>query len=101
MKIIVDERVLVVGNESTLAELLKNNGVKIKNNCEGNCACGRCLVELEKHVYNILPVENDELDLLEKQLEATKYSRLACQVKINDLERLNIDKIVVKVIKSH
>jgi ferredoxin len=99
MKIIVEERVMNISNEETLLELLKNNAVAIKNNCEGNCACGRCLVELEKTLYDLLEVNDSELDVIEKQLKATKYTRLACQVKIKDLRIVASDKnIVIRVI---
>jgi ferredoxin len=98
MKIVVNGQVLKVGSEDTLIELLRNNGIKIKNNCEGNCACGQCLIELEKDAYRLLKVADEELDLLEKQLGVTKYSRLACQVRIDDLKKLGADEIAVRVV---
>jgi ferredoxin len=98
VKIVVNGRVLNFNGEETLVGLLKNNDVKIKNNCEGNCACGQCLIELEKSTYNLLKVSNEELDLLEKQLGATKYSRLACQIRIKDLEKIGVEEIIARVL---
>jgi ferredoxin len=56
------------------------------------------LIELEKSTYNLLKVSNEELDLLEKQLGATKYGRLACQIRIKDLEKIEAEDIVVRVV---
>jgi ferredoxin len=98
MKITVADKIIEVGGNGSLVELLKNNSIKIKNNCEGNCACGRCLVEFEKNVYNLLKVENEELDLLDRQTERTKYTRLSCQVKIEDLTKLGFENIKLKIL---
>ena len=73
-----------VKGEKTLLEFLINNNVKIKANCEGNCACGQCLVEFDKDIYDKMNISDEEYDIIEKQLNKTKYTRLACQVKIED-----------------
>ena len=70
--------------EKTLLEFLINNGVKIRANCEGNCSCGQCLVEFSKEIYDKMNISDEEYDVIEKQINKTKYSRLACQVKIED-----------------
>jgi ferredoxin len=99
MKIIVEEQVMNIGYETTLLEVLKNNNVAIKNNCEGNCACGQCLVAFEKSLCESLKIDDEELDVIEKQSRATKYARLACQVKIKDLRAVAENKnVIVKVI---
>jgi ferredoxin len=99
MRIVVNGRVLDIRDEMTLLEVLKNNNVEIKNNCEGNGACGRCLVEFEKIIYELQFIDEGEFDVIEKQIKATKYTRLACQVKIDDLRVIATDgDILIKII---
>ncbi|MDR2760493.1 MAG: (2Fe-2S)-binding protein [Rickettsiales bacterium] len=98
MKIIVNGKALTIGKDDrTVLDALRNNGIRIRDNCEGNCACGQCLVEFEKNAYALMNIENEELDLLEKQINATGCSRLACQVKLSDLEKTGIGEIEVNV----
>lgn len=96
MKIIIKNsgKAIEVKNEKTLLEVLHNNNIKIKSNCEGNCACGQCLVAFEKNVYNTMDISNEELDLVDKQLKKKPYTRLACQVQTSEL----IDNCVVEIL---
>jgi ferredoxin len=99
MKIIVNNRILIMGEgNNTLLDVLRSNDIPIRDNCEGNCACGQCLVEFKKNVYDLMDVKNEELDLLEKQINATGYSRLACQVKLSDLEKTSVEEVEVKIL---
>jgi ferredoxin len=102
MKIIVNDNILTIGKgDRTLLDVLRNNGIKIRDNCEGNCACGQCLVEFKKNVYDLMNVKNEELDLLEKQISATSCGRLACQVKLLELEKIAIEEIEVKIPQNY
>lgn len=96
MKIIIknSNKTLEIKDEKNLLEFLKNNKISIKDNCEGNCSCGQCLVEFEKDLYEKMELSEEELDVIDLQIKKTKYSRLACQVKIDDL----IDGCVVKIL---
>jgi 2Fe-2S ferredoxin len=69
--------------QTTLLDCLVDNGVKIKANCEGNGACGKCHVRLDQEHYSKLKISDSEQDTLEKQINLTKTSRLACQLKIS------------------
>ncbi|MBO4956507.1 MAG: 2Fe-2S iron-sulfur cluster binding domain-containing protein [Rickettsiales bacterium] len=64
----------------TLLHFLMENNFKIKSNCDGNGACGTCQVVLDEEHYNKLEIDDYELDILEKQINLTPTSRLACQV---------------------
>lgn len=66
-------------NKSLLNFLTENN-FKIKSNCDGNGACGTCQIKIDEEHYNKLEISDYELDILEKQINLTPTSRLACQV---------------------
>jgi 2Fe-2S ferredoxin len=66
-------------NKSLLHFVIENN-FKIKSNCDGNGACGTCQIKIDEEHYNKLEISDYELDILEKQINLTPTSRLACQV---------------------
>lgn len=66
-------------NKSLLHFLIENN-FKIKSNCDGNGACGTCQIKIDEEHYNKLEISDHELDILEKQINLTPTSRLACQI---------------------
>lgn len=68
----------------TLLELLKGNNVNIKSNCEGNGACGKCHVSFDKKTYTKFNIEDAEYNVLDKLIDNTPTSRLACMVKIDE-----------------
>lgn len=75
----------------SLLEIILENNIDIKANCEGNGACGKCQVMIDKEHYDKLEISDEELDVLEKQMGVTATSRLACQVKIcEELEGADI-----------
>ena len=65
---------------ATLLHFLTENKFKIKSNCDGNGACGTCQIKMDEEHYNKLKISDYELDILEKQINLTPTSRLACQV---------------------
>ena len=68
----------------TLLELLKSNGINIKSNCEGNGVCGKCHVSFDKNTYNKFDVSDAEYNVLDKLIENTPTSRLACMVNVDE-----------------
>ena len=66
-------------NKSLLDFLIEHN-FKIKSNCDGNGACGTCQIKMNEEHYNKLEISDYELDILEKQINLTPTSRLACQI---------------------
>lgn len=79
-------------NRSLLDVIVENN-FSIKYNCEGNGACGKCQVVIDKEHYDKMNISAEELDILEKQINSTATSRLACQVIVN--EDINGAKIII------
>lgn len=64
----------------SLMTFLKENGITIKSNCDGNGACGTCHIKLDEEHYDKLDITDHEQDILEKQMNLTVTSRLSCQV---------------------
>ena len=77
----------------TLLELLKDNNIKIKSNCEGNGVCGKCHVSFDKNTYSKFDIDDIEYNVLDKLIENTPTSRLACMVKVD--EKLNGAEIYI------
>jgi 2Fe-2S ferredoxin len=73
-----------LSEEKTLLDVILENNIIIKANCEGNGVCGKCHVVIDEEHYDKLEISNFELDTLEKQLNVTPLSRLACQIKIDE-----------------
>lgn len=80
-----------IDENKTLLEHLLENDIKIKSNCNGNCACGTCHIKLDQEHYDKLEVSDDEQDVLERQMNLTNTSRLACQLNLTqDLDNAEI-----------
>jgi len=73
-------------------EIIRDQGLPIKAECGGACACATC------HVYvdaawrdRLVPPTNEELDRLDDAFEVTDASRLSCQI----LMREEFDGLIV------
>lgn len=73
-------------------EIIRDQGLPIKAECGGACACATC------HVYvddawrdRLVPPTHEELDRLDDAFEVTDASRLSCQI----LMREEFDGLVV------
>jgi ferredoxin len=75
-----------------LLDLAQNAGEPLEGTCEGQMACSTCHVIIDAQDFAKLPpaVEEEE-DMLDLAAGATRYSRLACQIWLNDtLETLTV-----------
>ena len=90
MKIIVtdregDKRILEGDTNSTLMEIIRDEGGDIEAACGGCCACATCHVYIdEKWINKLNPVEDDEESMLDQAFDVKKNSRLSCQINFND-----------------
>jgi ferredoxin len=66
-----------------LLEVAQNAGQPLEGTCEGQMACSTCHVIIDAEAFATLPPagENEE-DLLDLATGATRYSRLACQIRV-------------------
>ena len=90
MKIIVtdregDKRILECDTNSTLMEIIRDEGGDIEAACGGCCACATCHVYIdEKWINKLNPLEDDEESMLDQAFDVKKNSRLSCQIQLND-----------------
>tara|TARA_B110000438_G_scaffold190808_1_gene182435 strand:- start:801 stop:1121 length:321 start_codon:yes stop_codon:yes gene_type:complete len=84
-----------VANELTVMEgATQNNIPGIDADCGGACACATCHVYVDEKWFKKLPkIESAEEDMIDMAYEPNKFSRLGCQITIND----NLDGLVVKM----
>ena len=84
-----------VPNELSVMEgALQNNIPGIDADCGGACACATCHIYVDKKWFNKLEKKSEaEQDMLDVAIEPNKFSRLGCQITVND----DLDGMVVKM----
>ena len=90
MKIIVtdregDKHIFEGDTNSTLMEIIRDEGGDIEAACGGCCACATCHVYIDvKWINKLNPIEDDEESMLDQAFDVKKNSRLSCQINLND-----------------
>jgi len=86
---------LEVANGITVMEgAVQNNVPGIDADCGGACACATCHVYVDKKWFNKLEKKSEaEQDMLDMAIEPNEFSRLGCQITVND----DLDGLVVKM----
>jgi len=84
-----------VPNELSVMEgAIQNNIPGIDADCGGACACATCHIYVDEKWFNKLPNKSEsEQDMLDMAIEPNKFSRLGCQISVND----DLDGMVVKM----
>ena len=84
-----------VSNGLTVMEgAVQNNIPGIDADCGGSCACATCHVYVNENWFNKLPnKESAEEDMLDMAFEPNKFSRLSCQISVDD----SLNGLVVKM----
>lgn len=77
---------------SRLLEVAQANGQPLEGTCEGQMACSTCHVLIDAEDFAKLPhASEEEEDLLDLASHVTRYSRLSCQILLDEtLERLTV-----------
>lgn len=90
-----NETIILEGDSGSIMELAVENDVTgIDGDCGGVCSCATCHVHVAPEFMDKLDqAEEIEKDMLEFDDSKNEYSRLSCQIKIND----SLDGIVLKV----
>ena len=98
MKILVTDRegnnhILKGDNNSTLMEIIRDEGVDIEAACGGCCACATCHVYIdEKWVNKLNPIDDDEESMLDQAFDVRNSSRLSCQINLSeDLDGIELE----------
>lgn len=73
-------------------EIIRDNGLPIKAECGGACACATCHVYVaERWTGALVPPTDEEIERLDEAFEVTDLSRLSCQI----LMRAELDGLEV------
>ena len=90
MKISVTDRdgnkqILEADSNSTLMEIIRDEGIDIEAACGGCCACATCHVYIDDKWLNKLRcIEDDEESMLDQAFDVRVNSRLSCQINLSD-----------------
>ena len=90
MKIIVTDRegnkkTLKGDSNSTLMEVIRDEGLDIEAACGGCCACATCHVYVnDKWLNKLNPIDDDEEAMLDQAFDVKSNSRLSCQINLSD-----------------
>lgn len=68
-----------------LLDVAQADDQPLEGTCGGQMACSTCHVLVAPEDWpKLRPASEEEEDLLDLALKATRYSRLACQIKLDD-----------------
>ena len=90
MKISVTDRdgnkqILEADTNSTLMEIIRDEGIDIEAACGGCCACATCHVYIDdKWIHKLDPIDDDEESMLDQAFDVKNNSRLSCQIQLNE-----------------
>jgi ferredoxin-2, mitochondrial len=77
-----------------LLEVAQNDGQPLEGTCEGQMACSTCHVIVAKDDFARLPkAREEEEDMLDLAAGATRTSRLACQIQLDE----SLDGLTVRM----
>lgn len=66
-------------------EVIRDNGLPIKAECGGACACATCHVYVEPDWFKKLPeMLDEEEEMLDEAMAVEPNSRLSCQILMSD-----------------
>jgi len=89
-KIIVKDRSgkehnIAANENSTLMEIIRDEGLDIEAACGGCCACATCHVYVDLKWINKIPkIDDDEESMLDQAFKVKDNSRLSCQINFSD-----------------
>ena len=69
----------------SLLEIAHSNDIDLEGACEGSLACSTCHVVVAPDWFDrLVPIQEDEEDMLDLAFGLTRTSRLGCQVLLTD-----------------
>jgi len=92
------ETITLEGTSGSVMQLAVDNNVPgIDGDCGGVCSCATCHVHVAKeHLAKTGKASEIESDMLELDDHVNEYSRLCCQLEINE----ELDGVVLQVAES-
>jgi len=95
VKLLINDREIVVSPGSTILSTLSSNGVFLPSACGGGGTCGLCKVQVLEGGGSILPTETGFFTRKEQQNDW----RLGCQVKIREPLKVKVPEAVLGIKK--
>jgi ferredoxin-2, mitochondrial len=88
----IETREIAAAEGDRLLEVAQNDGQPLEGTCEGQMSCSTCHVVVAAEDFARLPrASEEEEDMLDLALGATRTSRLACQILLTpDLDGLTV-----------
>ncbi|MCB9261139.1 MAG: 2Fe-2S iron-sulfur cluster binding domain-containing protein [Flavobacteriales bacterium] len=68
----------------TILDVALDNDVHLHHNCGAVCACSTCHVYIKSGMESLPEITEKEEDFIDRAINPTLNSRLACQCKISD-----------------
>ncbi len=92
-----NETIIAEGTSGSVMELAVKNKVKgIDGDCGGVCSCATCHVHVNEEFWSAVGKPSElESDMLEFDDNVSEYSRLSCQLKVEEVP----DGLILKVAK--
>ncbi|KZS38434.1 hypothetical protein AWE51_17940 [Aquimarina aggregata] len=93
-----NKSIILEGTTGSLMQLAVDNSIPgIDGDCGGVCSCATCHVHVHpEHVEKTGEASEIETDMLELNDHYNEYSRLCCQIEINE----KLDGVVLQVAES-
>jgi ferredoxin len=87
-----ETRDVEAGEGAILLDIAQNDGQPLEGTCEGQMSCSTCHVIVAPEDFDRLPrASEEEEDMLDLAIGATRTSRLACQILLTaDLDGLTV-----------
>lgn len=88
----IETREVEAAEGAILLEVAQNDGQPLEGTCEGQMSCSTCHVIVAAEDFARLPrASEEEEDMLDLAIGATRTSRLACQILLTpDLDGLTV-----------
>ena len=79
------KHILEADNNSTLMEVIRDEGLDIEAACGGCCACATCHVYIKENWLDKLTHKGDEEEsMLDQAFDVKNNSRLSCQIELSE-----------------
>lgn len=75
----------------SILELTEDHDIHLNHNCGGVCACSTCHIYIQKGDEDLEEISDKEEDFIDRAINPTLESRLACQcIILNDTAQIEV-----------
>jgi 2Fe-2S ferredoxin len=84
----IEEKVVDAHAGDSVLEAALDHGIDLQHNCGAVCACSTCHVYVNKGMDDLPEITDKEEDFIDRAINPTLDSRLACQCILKDNKEL-------------